>query len=229
MAQAIKSRRPKVPAPATALQAIAAHQVAAQEAASGQATSALSSDNLAPTREAASSPDVQSDVIAAPAETVAAATEDMTTMATAASTTEATDKAQALFGDASNRFKTAFEKSGKMGEDMVEFAKGNVEAMIASARVAATASQTLSQEAADYGKKSLESATVAFKSFATVKSPTELFQLQSEFAKAQFDSAVAEASRLSETMMKLAGDIAQPLSNRYALAAEKIKANTGTL
>jgi hypothetical protein len=27
-------------------------------------------------------------------------------------------------------------------------------------------------------------------------------------------------------MMKVAGDIAQPLSNRYALAAEKIKAAT---
>ena len=59
--------------------------------------------------------------------------------------------------------------------------------------------------------------------FAAVKSPTELFQLQGEYAKASFDSAVAEASKLSETMMKFAGEIAQPLSNRYALAAEKIK------
>ena len=53
--------------------------------------------------------------------------------------------------------------------------------------------------------------------------PTELFQLQSEFAKASFDSLVAETSRVSESLLKVAGDVAQPISNRYALAAEKIK------
>ncbi|WP_420141105.1 phasin family protein [Sphingomonas sp.] len=52
-----------------------------------------------------------------------------------------------------------------------------------------------------------------------------MFQLQSEFAKAQFDSAVAEASKVSEVVMKAAGEIVQPLSNRYALATEKFKSN----
>ena len=32
-----------------------------------------------------------------------------------------------------------------------------------------------------------------------------------------------EASKLSEAWMKLAGEVFQPISNRYALAAEKIK------
>jgi phasin family protein len=149
-------------------------------------------------------------------------------MATAAATTpnEAAEKAQALFSDFTTRFKTAFEKSTKLSEELVDFTKGNVEAVIASARVAAKASEAFGQEAAEYGKKNLESATAAFKSFATVKSPTELFQLQSEFAKASFDNAVAEASRVSEAWLKIAGDIAQPISNRYALAAEKIKSAT---
>jgi phasin family protein len=147
-------------------------------------------------------------------------------MATIASPAEASEKAQAMFGEFSGRVKTAFEKSTKMGEELVDFSKGNVEAVIASAKVAAKAAESLGQEAADYSKKNFESATAAFKSFAAVKSPTELFQLQSEYAKASFDSAVAEASKFSETMMKLAGEIAQPLSNRYALAAEKIKSAT---
>jgi phasin family protein len=175
--------------------------------------------------EAAPSPAVQSDAPIAPAEAAAVASKDIIEMATV-SPTETADKAQAVFGDLSERFKTAFEKSTKLGEDMVEFAKGNVEAMIASARVAAKTGEALGQEAAEYGKKNFESATTAFKSFATVKSPTELFQLQSEFAKAQFDSAVSEASKVSEVMMKAAGEIVQPLSNRYALATEKFKSNT---
>jgi hypothetical protein len=37
---------------------------------------------------------------------------------------------------------------------------------------------------------------------------------------------VAEASRVSESLLKVAGDVAQPISNRYALAAEKIKSAT---
>jgi len=179
-----------------------------------------SGGQLAENIEAVSSPAAESDPIQAPAiESIepAPATEELIDMAT---TTETT---QAAFSDFSNRFKSAFEKSTKLNEELVDFAKGNVEAVIASARVAAKAGELLGQEAAEYGKKNFESATTAFKSFATVKSPTELFQLQSEFAKASFDSAVAEASRVSEALMKVAGEIAQPLSNRYALAAEKIK------
>ena len=131
-----------------------------------------------------------------------------------------------MFGEFSTRAKTAFEKSSKLNEEMVELSKGNVEALIASAKIAAKAAESFGQEAAEYSKKNLESATAAFKSFAAVKSPTELFQLQSEYAKASFDSAVAEASKFSESMMKIVGEIAQPMSNRYALAAEKIKTAT---
>ena len=181
---------------------------------------------IAETMEAVVSPAVDSDPNHGAAHAAAPSSEGTADMATMAPPSETADKAQAMFGDASARFKTAIEKANKMGEEMVDFAKGNVEAVMASARVAARAGESLGQDAADYGKKSFESATAAFKSFASVKSPTELFQLQSEFAKASFDSAVAEASRLSESMLKFAGDIAQPLSTRYALAAEKIKSPT---
>jgi len=146
-------------------------------------------------------------------------------MATTFTPNDAAEKGQAFFADAQGRMKTVFERSTKVGEEMADFARGNVEALMASARVAAKAGEAIGQEAADYSRKSFEHATATFKSFATVKSPTELFQLQSDFAKASFDSAVAEASKLSETMLKFAGEIAQPISNRYALAAEKLKTN----
>jgi phasin family protein len=181
---------------------------------------------LAEAIEAVTSPATQSDAHEAPAiETIepAPAVKESIEMATVASHTEAAEKAQAMFAEFTNRFKTAFEKSTKYGEEFADFAKGNVEAVIASSKVAAKASETLGQEAAEYGRKHFEAATAAFKGFASVKSPTELFQLQSEFAKASFDSLVAEASRVSETLMKVAGDVTQPISNRYALAAEKIK------
>ena len=221
-----KPRKPANPKPAI--------QAKTEEAITEVATTAEavveplvpSGAELAESIEAVTSPAEESDINQAPIESIEAApaSEETNDMATAATTpNEAAEKAQALFSDFSNRFKTAFEKSTKLSEELVDFTKGNVEAVIASARVAAKASEAFGQEAAEYGKKNLESATTAFKSFATVKSPTELFQLQSEFAKASFDNAVAEASRVSEAWLKIAGDIAQPISNRYALAAEKIK------
>jgi phasin family protein len=181
---------------------------------------------LAESNVAVTSPATESDPMKAPAVVTiepAPAVKESIEMATVASHTEAAEKAQAMFAEFTNRFKTAFEKSTKYGEEFADFAKGNVEAVIASSKVAAKASETLGQEAAEYGRKHFEAATAAFKGFASVKSPTELFQLQSEFAKASFDSLVAEASRVSETLMKVAGDVTQPISNRYALAAEKIK------
>lgn len=139
------------------------------------------------------------------------------------SVTPGAAKAQALFGDLNARAKAAVEKSAKFGEELTDLAKGNVEALMASSKAAAKGAETLAQEAAEYGKKHFERTTSTLSGFAAVKSPTELFQLQSDFARTSIDEAIAGASRLSETWLKLAGDIFQPLSSRYAVAAEKIK------
>jgi phasin family protein len=219
---ATRPRMPTAPKPATPAKTEKSVLPVAAEAVAEPLT--LAPAELAETIEAVTSPATISDSIEAPAiDTIdpAPVIEEVNIMANVSN--DAAQKAQAMLGDFSNRFTSAFAKSSKLSEEMVEFAKGNVEAMIASSKVAAKASESLGHEAAEYGKKHFEAATAAFKSFATVKSPTELFQLQSEFAKASFDSMVAEASRVSESMMKVAGEVAQPLSNRYALAAEKIK------
>ena len=221
---ATAAEQPAVIESAAAAETVSASEEAAAETAVEQAVP--TGADLAEVIEAVTSPATQSDINEAPAiDTIepAPAVKESIEMATVASHTEAAEKAQAMFTEFTNRFKTAFEKSTKYGEEFADFAKGNVEAVIASSKVAAKAGETLGQEAAEYGRKHFEAATAAFKSFASVKSPTELFQLQSEFAKASFDSLVAETSRVSESLLKVAGDVAQPISNRYALAAEKIK------
>lgn len=133
------------------------------------------------------------------------------------------DRFQAAFGDVNERAKVAVEKSTKLLEEATELTKGNVEALVASSKIAAKGVETLGQEAAEFGRKSFEQASAALKSFAEVKSPTDLFRLQSEFAKSAFDNLVAESSKVSEAVIKLAGDVAQPLTNRYSVAAERVK------
>jgi len=138
-------------------------------------------------------------------------------------TADAGERVQALFGEVTERAKGAYEKSVKMTEDLTEFQKGNVEALVESSKLAAKAAESLGQEAADYARKSFENGTAAMKTFASAKSPSELFKLQSDFMKSSFDAAVAESSKVTEVWLKLAGDVAQPLSNRFAVAVEKVK------
>ena len=115
------------------------------------------------------------------------------------------------------------EKNAKIIEELAELSRGNVEAFVASSKLAAKGVETLSQDAANYSRKSFEDATAVFKSFAEVKSPTDFFKLQGDFARSAFDSAVAESARVSETVLKLAGDVAEPLTSRYAVASERVK------
>jgi phasin family protein len=142
------------------------------------------------------------------------------TMATAT----APEKIQTMFTDLSDRAKTAFEKSTKLSEEFADLTKGNLEAIAESAKIAAKNAEALAQEAADYSKKNFETATSALKRYSAVKSPAELLQLNGEFAKTSFDTTVSELSKVSETLTKMMGDIFQPLSNRYTVASEKIKA-----
>lgn len=136
---------------------------------------------------------------------------------------DAAEKGQAYFADFTAKAKEAAAKGQKAFEDMNDFNKGNVEALVESGKIAAKGLETLGQGYAEYARKQFEGTTAALKSFAGVKSPTDFFKLHSEFVKGQFDSMVAETSKNTEAFIKLAGDVAKPISNRVAVAAEKLK------
>ena len=139
-------------------------------------------------------------------------------------TAQVADRLQAVFGDVNERARTQIERNTRVAEELTELSKGNVEAFVASTKIVAKGLETVGQEVAEYSRKSFEDASAALKSFAEVKSATDFFRLQSDFARSQFDGFVAESSKLSETMIKLAGDVAEPLASRYSVAAERVKA-----
>ena len=135
----------------------------------------------------------------------------------------AAEQIKTVVTEANDRAKTAMEKNAKIIEELAELSRGNVEAFVASSKLAAKGVETLSQDAANFSRKSFENATAAFKSFTDVKSATDFFKLQGDFARSAFDSAVAQSARMSENVLKLAGDVAEPLTSRYAVAAERVK------
>ncbi len=133
------------------------------------------------------------------------------------------DRTQALFGDMNGRAKESVERSTKIVEEMTDLTRGNVEAIVASSKLAARGIETLSQEVAEFGRRSLEEASAAVKNIAEVRSATDFFRLQSDYARTAFDSMIAESSKMSEAMMKLAGEVAEPITSRYSVAAERVK------
>lgn len=138
-------------------------------------------------------------------------------------TMEAIEKSQAMFAELNDKAKAAVEKNTKLVGEMTELAKGNVEALVESGKIAAKGLETMGQDAAEYSRKQFEQATATMKSLAAVKSPADFFKLQSDYVRTAFDSMVAETSKNTEAFIKLAGDAAQPVSNRVAVAMEKIK------
>lgn len=133
------------------------------------------------------------------------------------------EKASAMFHDATAKAKAAFEKTGEFSKDAVEFQKANLDAVVASGKAAAKSLQDVAQHNAELGKKTWEAATAHMKSLAGMQSPVDLMKAQAEFAQHQFDAVVADFSKSTEFYMKLAGEITQPLQNRYAAATEQLK------
>jgi phasin family protein len=138
-------------------------------------------------------------------------------------TNNVAERVQAVFGDVNARAKNTIERNTRIAEELTELGRGNVEAVVASTKVAARGLETIGQEVAEFGRKSFEDASAALKDLAEVKSPTDFFRLQSEFARSQFDALVAESSKLSETVIKLAGEVAEPITNRATVAAERVR------
>ncbi len=133
------------------------------------------------------------------------------------------EKTQALFADFNERAKAAVEKNTKLAGEFTDFAKGNVEALVESGKIAAKGFEALGQDAAEYSRKSFENATATLKNLSAVKTPADFFKLQSDYVRSVFDSVVAETSKNTEAFIKLAGDAAQPISSRVAVAVEKVK------
>lgn len=138
-------------------------------------------------------------------------------------TQQAAEQFRAAAAQTNEQSKAAFEKSARVAEEMADLTRGNIEALVASSKTAAKYVETLTQGAADYNRRSFEQASATLRSFAEVKSPTDFFRLQSDFARSAFDQMVAESARVSETVVKMTGDVVEPITSRYSVAAERLK------
>jgi phasin family protein len=143
-------------------------------------------------------------------------------MATAKTTTDFTKPFADAIGDIQTKAKAAYDKSVEFAAEATEFAKGNVEALVESSKVYAAGVQDLSKGYVEEAKSAYETLTADVRELAAVKSPLELFQLQSKLARRNFDAWVAYGSKNADAVIKLASESFAPISGRISLAVEKI-------
>ncbi len=133
------------------------------------------------------------------------------------------ERVQSVMTEMNDKAKLAMERSSKAMEELGDLTKGNLEAMVETSKIAAKGMEQISQHMAEVGRSSFERTSATLKNYASIKSPTEFFQLNSELMTAAFDTMASETAKASEAMLKLAGEIAQPLSNRVSVVSDRIK------
>lgn len=95
--------------------------------------------------------------------------------------------------------------SGAVGIEMMQqfevfqkAGKDNVDAALKSFGAASKGFQALAVEATDYSKKSFEQGTALVEKLVGVKTIDKAFELQADFAKTQYEGAVAQATKIGE-------------------------------
>lgn len=129
---------------------------------------------------------------------------------------------QSLFAEAGERSQEAVRRSQQAAEELADITRANIEALVDSGRIAAEGARSIGQDVVQTSRDSIEQTAESVRLLAEVKSATEFVQLQSELARSSFDRMVAESSRLTESMVKLAGEAVQPISNRASTNAERL-------
>ena len=133
------------------------------------------------------------------------------------------DKVEELMANAGKQGEEFIAKSRAATEELAEMAKANVEAVIEAARIAANGAKDLGTDMIENGRGQFERNSDNLRLLAEAKTPADFMSLQSELAKSSFDRMISESAKLTERMVKLAGDAMQPVSNRASVNAEKVK------
>ena len=164
--------------------------------------------------------------LAAPADTPAAPATAFTktvdsikqSAATAtASMEQAQEKVKAQFTEGATR-------AMKTAEQLAQFHQGNIEAAMKSGQILATGLQDMSKHFVATSQANFEEAVATFRQLTTVKSVREAVELQTSFAKSALEKAMAESGKLTETGLKLAEQVAAPLTARVNAAVETFSA-----
>ncbi len=96
-------------------------------------------------------------------------------------------------------------------EQIQQATKDQGDAAMASAQTLATFLQTIATAHADYAKRAMQDGSEFISKLTSLKEPTKVMELQSEYVKNAYETFVAEAKKISELYTDFFKQTAKPL------------------
>ena len=121
-----------------------------------------------------------------------------------------------------DQVKRAADGLFKAAEEAAAFGRGNAEALAKSAQAYVAGVQDLSRQTAAMVQGLTDHALEGAKALSGARSLKEAAGIQANLARAAFERAIGDATKLQETALKVAEQSFAPLSARMTLAVEKM-------
>lgn len=142
-------------------------------------------------------------------------------MAAAKKTTAKKTNFDAFSNINTDGFKESFEKVNKGFEQVAEFQKESMDAVIsATTKVAGTVEQ-ISTDQANFAKDSFEEGVKTAQALAQCKNPQEALDLNTEFFRSAFEKNMEQFNKVTEMFVTSSKDAFEPLTNTYSEFVEK--------
>jgi phasin family protein len=152
---------------------------------------------------------------------VAVASENMTTAAHSVSAVTAKAvKAAASIEPTRPSITQGMKTMMKSTEELVAFGQANMEAFVKSGQIWSAGVQELTKQIATSAKASFDESVSTLKAISTARSVKEAIDLQSTFAKAALEKAVAESNKITDASIKLTEQTLAPITARVTVAVE---------
>lgn len=100
--------------------------------------------------------------------------------------------------------------------------QANFEAVVASSNTVAKGFEAISKEFFSFTQTSMEQGLAATKQLLGARNAQELFDMQNEFARGQFDKMLSESAKLTELSVQVANEAFEPLQNRMQVTVERL-------
>lgn len=127
-----------------------------------------------------------------------------------------------VLGATREQLEKASASAFKAYEEFSKFHKDNYDAYLAASTIFAKGAENVGKAWMSLTQEALENAAQTAKALLGAKTLREAVDLQSDFAKSNFDKFVAEGTKLSELSVKVTNEAFAPLNARMNVAVEKM-------
>lgn len=107
-------------------------------------------------------------------------------------------------------------------DELVALNKDNLDAFVKSSNVMVKGYEAIGKEFMAFAQSSIDANVQATQAIFGAKTLREMIDLQAAYTRKNFDSAVAESSKIGELSVKVANEAFEPLQSRVNVAVESL-------